>query len=77
MGKKKNQLKKEIEKSREEIENLEHKLSRSQVAIIEAIITQKKPSDTDIDYFRTYAQLIEVERENLQSLTAELKELDK
>ncbi len=76
-GKKKAQLKKEIEASRLEIENLERKLGRSQVAIIEAIISHTKPADADIEYFRTYAALIDVERENLQKLTAELKALDK
>ncbi len=72
----KKQLKKAIEQSREEIENLERKLGRSQVAIIEAIISHTKPDDTDVDYFRTYAALIDVERENLQKLTAELKALN-
>lgn len=75
MASRKKQLIKEIEKSREEIEVLERKLGRSQVAIIEAIITQTKPSDADIEYFRTYAALIDVERENLQNLTKELNDL--
>ncbi|MCI9518011.1 MAG: hypothetical protein HFK08_01990 [Clostridia bacterium] len=73
----KSKLKKDIAASREEIEKLERKLGRSQTAIIEAIITQTKPSDADIEYFRTYAQLIDVERENLQKLLAELKTFDK
>lgn len=73
----KSKLKKDIAASREEIEKLEKKLGRSQTAIIEAIITQTKPSDADIEYFRTYAQLIDVERENLQKLLAELKTFDK
>ena len=77
MAKKKSQLKKEIKQTREEIERLEHKLGRSQVAIINAIISQAKPSDADIEYFRTYSQLIDVERENLQSLMAELKKSEK
>ena len=76
MANRKSQLKKAIETSREEIESLERKLSRSQVAIIEAIITNSKPSDADIEYFRTYASLIDVERENLQKLLAELKSLN-
>ena len=73
----KSKLKKDIAASREEIEKLERKLGRSQTAIIEAIITQTKPSDADIEYFCTYAQLIDVERENLQKLLAELKTFDK
>lgn len=75
MARRKKQIMKEIEKSREEIENLERKLGRSQVAIIEAIITQTKPSNEDIEYFRTYAALIDVERENLKNLTQELNSL--
>ncbi len=73
----KSKLKKDIAASREEIEKLERKLGRSQTAIIEAIITQTKPSDADIEYFRTYAQLIDVERENLQKFLAEFKTFDK
>ena len=72
---KKGELKKAIAQSREEIEQLERKLGRSQVAIIEAIISQAKPSGKDIEYFRTYAELIDVERENLQKLNEELKNL--
>ena len=72
---KKSELKKAVEQSREEIEQLERKLGRSQVAIIEAIISQSKPSDKDIEYFRTYAQLIDVERENLKKLNEELRKL--
>ena len=72
---KKGELKKAIAQSREEIEQLERKLGRIQVAIIEAIISQAKPSDKDIEYFRTYAELIDVERENLQKLNEELKNL--
>ena len=66
----KSKLKKDIAASREEIEKLERKLGRSQTAIIEAIITQTKPSDADIEYFLTYAQLIDVERENFQKFLA-------
>lgn len=77
MASNKSKFKKEIAASREEIENLERKLGRSQVAIIEAIITQTKPADADIEYFRTYAQLIDVERENLQKLLAEMKAAEK
>lgn len=77
MASKKKELKKQIEASRLEIENIERKLGRSQTAIIEAIISHTKPADVDIEYFRTYAALIDVERENLQKLTAELKALDK
>ena len=75
MTRNKSKLKKAIERSRLEIEHLERKLSRSQVAIIEAIISQTKPSDAEVKYFRTYAALIDVERENLQKLVAELESL--
>ncbi len=72
---KKKELKKAIEETRIEIENLERKLGRSQVAIIEAIITNQKPSDEDVEYFRTFAALIDVERKNLKKLTDEMKTL--
>lgn len=73
----KKQLKKEIDGSRNEISELESKIIRSQSALMEAIITHTKPDDKDIEYFRLLTSLIKVERENLQKLYEELKELEK
>ncbi|MCM1195118.1 MAG: hypothetical protein NC099_00635 [Corallococcus sp.] len=73
---KKKELKKSIEASRAEIDNLTYKLQRSMVAIIEAIVENRKPSDKDIEYFKTFSALIDVERANLQKLTEQLATLN-
>ena len=72
---KKSELKRAITESEEEIESLEKKRSRSQSALLQAIIDDKKPNAMDVEYFKTYTSLIDVERENLRKLKAELESL--
>lgn len=72
---KKSVLKKAILASEEEIDALEKKRTRSQSAILQAYLNNTKPSKTDAEYFRTYTQLIEVERENLRKLKEQLTQL--
>ncbi len=69
---KKSELKRAITESEEEIENLEKKRARSQSALIGAIIENRKPNDVDVEYFKTFTALIDVERENLRKLREEL-----
>lgn len=73
---KKSELKKAIEESKKEIDDLEKKLFRSQTALLSAVLNHEKPNDRDAEYFRLYTSLINVERENLQELTEELKNAD-
>lgn len=72
---KKGDLKKAIQDSIKEIELLERKRGRSQAALLEAIITNTKPSEDDVKYFKVYTSLIEVERGNLRKLQEELDKL--
>lgn len=72
---KKSELKRAIVESEEEIETLEKKRSRSQSALLKAIIENKKPNDVDVEYFKTFTALIDVERENLRKLREELDAL--
>ena len=65
-------LKKQIEDTEAEIDELEKKRNRSQSAILEAYLGGSRPTKADAEYFRTYSQLIEVERENLRKLKDEL-----
>lgn len=74
---KKGELKKAITDSEREIEALEKKRARSQSALLEAVLMNRKPDPTDSEYFRVFTQLIEKERENLRMLIAQLKELQK
>lgn len=69
---KKSDLKKAIQESEEEIESLEKKRARSQSALLQAILNNTKPNDMDVEYFKTFSSLIEVERNNLRKLKEEL-----
>ena len=72
---KKSEIKKAIAESEKEITELEQKRTRSQSALLEALLNNKKPQESDVEYFRVFSQLIEVERQNLRSLKEELKNL--
>ncbi len=73
---KKVELQKAIEASTAEIDELESKRNRSQAALILALIDHKAPDPKDVEYFKVYNQLIELERKNLHKLTLELKQLE-
>lgn len=73
---KKSQLKRAIEDSEREIEALEQKRERSQIAVMRAMLAGTKPSPEDQQYFMTFSTLIDNEREHLRSLYAELAELE-
>ena len=68
-------LRRNIKRLQREIELLEHKRERSQAALIEAILTQTSPSDTDADYFNRFTQQIESNRARIQKLQEELDTL--
>lgn len=72
---KKSDLKKQIEEGEKEIEELEKKRTRSQSSLMEALLAKAEPNAADVEYFRVYTQLINLERENLQKLKEELKKL--
>ena len=72
---KKGDLKKAIEESEREIEALEKKRMRSQSALMEAHINNVAPNASDIEYFKIYSDLIELERKNLRQLNSELNKI--
>lgn len=72
---KKKDLEKAIQESENEIEQLEKKRIRSQSALLEAFLNHTTPADADVEYFRIFSSLIELERENLRKLTEELNKL--
>lgn len=71
---KKNDIKKKIEESEQEISRLESKLMRSQIAVMGAILNNEPPNEEDREYFRVYSKLIEVERNNLRELYKQLEQ---
>lgn len=72
---KKFKLKREIEKSRKTIELFEQKRTRSQAALVEAILTHSEPDDKDVDFFNEFTKKINDERERMHNLIEELKSL--
>lgn len=71
----KRELKRKIAESKKEIEELEKKRIRSQSALMEAHVNSISPSDSDVEYFKLYSSLIELERKNLRQLKDELEKL--
>lgn len=72
---KKMQLRHAIKKSKRIILALEQKRSRSQAALVEAILTHTTPQDTDVDFFNMYTERINAERDKMHRLTDELNKL--
>ncbi len=72
---KKGELKRKIAESEEEIVLLEQKRGRSESALLEAIISNRQPDPTDVEYFKTFSQLIDLERANWRKLKSELDNL--
>ena len=50
----KRKYKKEIKKCRDTIEELERKRSRSQSALVQAILLQEEPKEADVEWFNKY-----------------------
>ena len=69
----KSDLKKAIAESEQEIESLEKKRIRSQSALLEAFLNHTEPNEKDAEYFKVFSSLIELERDNLRKLNAELE----
>lgn len=54
----KGQLKREIKKCRLTIEEIERKRSRSQSALVQAILLQEEPNEMDVEWFNKYTIVI-------------------
>ena len=74
---KKWKLKRAIERSKKQITQLEQRRTRSQAALMEAILQHTSPDDRDVDFFNFYTTRIEEERKTLHQLMDELEQLEK
>ena len=72
----KSKLKKAIKNSKDRIAEIEQKRTRSQAALVEAILRHTEPDDRDVDFFNQFTTQIEEERENLHRLQKELEALE-
>ncbi len=68
-------LKREIKACISRIEKTEKLRTRSQAALLEAILMHTSPDDADVDYFNRYTAIINEEREKMHALQKELKTL--
>lgn len=68
----KTELKKEIQECKNQIVLLENKRSRSQAALVDALLNHKEPNDADVDYFNMFTEQITEVREKMHALMAEL-----
>ena len=65
---KKSKLKKEINASRKKITTLEQKRTRSQAALVYALLNHTTPDEADIEFFNKYTVQIENERSHMALL---------
>lgn len=68
-------LNKKIAQCKANIEELEQKRSRSQAALITAILSNTSPDDEDVEYFNKFTAEIDAQRELMHALIAELESL--
>ncbi len=64
----KQNLKGTIQKLKQEVNDIEAKRSRSQAALVQAILEQKDPSDEAVEFFNRYTAEIEEVRGQLAGI---------
>ena len=72
----KRKLRKAIAESEAKIEELEQKRVRSQAALFYAMVNDLELPEADKEIFNLNTELIELERQQLASLNAELDEIE-
>ena len=71
----KSKLRKQIRQIKKNIVDLEQKRSRSQAALVTALLRNEDPRDEEVDYFNHFSNRIDREREQLQALTEQYEAL--
>ena len=61
----KSKLKKEIETCKKTIVEIERRRSRSQSALVQAILLQEEPNDADVEWFNKYTGEIDAVRKHM------------
>lgn len=72
---KRSKLAKELRMIEEEIRFLEIKRSRSMASLLESLISRAEPNAEDVQFFRNYTAEIEVKRQQLQQVLAQLEQI--
>ncbi len=68
----KRRLKSEIKKCRQTIEEIERKRSRSQSALVQAILLQEEPNERDVEWFNKYTGEITACRNHMSEIQKQL-----
>lgn len=71
----KRRLRKEIKRCRLTIEEIERKRSRSQSALVQAILLQEEPNEMDVEWFNKYTGEITACRNHMIELQKKLDSL--
>ena len=71
----KRKLKKEIKVCMQTIEEIERKRSRSQSALVQAVLLQETPEENDVEWFNKYTGEITACRNHMIELQKTLKSL--
>ncbi len=71
----KSRLKKKIKMCKREIQDLEQRRTRSQAALVEAILTNTTPDDQDVEYFNNFTHQINTIRNRMQEYQSKLDKL--
>ncbi len=71
----KRKLKKEIKICRQTIEEIERKRSRSQSALVQAVLLQETPDERDVEWFNKYTGEITACRNHMIDLQKKLDSL--
>ena len=75
-GAEKRRLKKEIKICMQTIEEIERKRSRSQSALVQAVLLQETPEESDVEWFNKYTGEITACRNHMIELQKKLKSLE-
>lgn len=68
----KKKLEKEIKRCRATIEEIERKRSRSQSALVQAILLQEEPNEADVEWFNKYTGEITACRNHMTEMQKKL-----
>jgi len=71
----KRKLKREIKICRQTIEKIERKRSRSQSALVQAVLLQEEPDENDVEWFNKYTGEITACRNHMIELQKKLNSL--
>lgn len=71
----KRDLAREIRMLQEQVKLIELKRERSQAAILMALVEKEELNPSDVEYFRAFTAEVDVKRDQIKELSAQLEKL--